>query len=79
MPPLVQASDFGKQLVCEYNPLGGITVDSFDITSINGIHTACDAKNIPLNDRKNRATQIREIATYGGECENNCPIWNFES
>lgn len=24
MPQLVQASDFGKQFGCEYNPLGGI-------------------------------------------------------
>jgi thioredoxin reductase len=46
MPQLVQASDFGKQLGCEYNPLGGITVDSFGRTNIKGIYAAGDASVI---------------------------------
>jgi thioredoxin reductase len=46
MPQLVQASDFGKQLGCEYNPFGGITVDSFGGTNIKGIYAAGDASVI---------------------------------
>ena len=46
MPQLVQASDFGKQLVCQYNPLGGISVDSFGRTNIKGIYVAGDASVI---------------------------------
>ena len=29
LPKLIQSSDFAKQLGCEYNPLGGISVDSY--------------------------------------------------
>ena len=46
MPQLIQASDFGKQLGCEYNPLGGIAVDSFGRTNIQGIYAAGDASVI---------------------------------
>jgi thioredoxin reductase len=46
MPQLVQASDFGTQLGCQYNPLGGITVDSFGRTNIKGIYAAGDASVI---------------------------------
>jgi thioredoxin reductase len=46
MPKLIQASDFGKQLGCEYNPLGGIAVDSFGRTNIQGIYAAGDASVI---------------------------------
>jgi thioredoxin reductase len=46
MPQLVQASDFGKQFGCEYNPLGGIIVDSFGRTNIKGIYAAGDASVI---------------------------------
>lgn len=46
MPQLVQASDFGKQFGCEYNPLGGIAVDSFGRTNIQGVYAAGDASVI---------------------------------
>ena len=46
MPQVVQASDFGKQLGCEFNPFGGITVDSFGRTNIKGIYAAGDASVI---------------------------------
>jgi thioredoxin reductase len=46
MPQLVQASDFGKQLGYEYNPLGGIIVDSLGRTKIKGIYAAGDASVI---------------------------------
>jgi thioredoxin reductase len=46
MPQLVQASDFGKQLGCQYNPLGGIVVDSFGRTNIQGVYAAGDASVI---------------------------------
>jgi thioredoxin reductase len=46
MPQLVQASDFGKQLGCQYNSLGGISVDSFGRTNIKGIYAAGDASVI---------------------------------
>ena len=46
MPQLIQASDFGKQLGCEYNPLGGIAVDSFGRTNIQGVYAAGDASVI---------------------------------
>jgi thioredoxin reductase len=46
MPQLVQASDFGTQLGCQYNPLGGIIVDSFGRTNIKGIYAAGDASVI---------------------------------
>jgi thioredoxin reductase len=43
MPQMIQASDFGKQLGCKYNSLGGIAVDSFGRTNIQGIYAAGDA------------------------------------
>ena len=46
MPQLIQSSDFGKQLGCEYNPLGGIAVNSFGRTNIQGIYAAGDASVI---------------------------------
>ena len=46
MPQLIQSSDFGKQLGCEYNPLGGISVDSFGRTNIQGVYAAGDASVI---------------------------------
>jgi len=42
-PQMIQASDFGKQLGCKYNSLGGIAVDSFGRTNIKGIYAAGDA------------------------------------
>jgi thioredoxin reductase len=46
MPQLIQASDFGKQLGCQYNPLGGIAVDSFGRTNIQGVYAAGDVSVI---------------------------------
>jgi thioredoxin reductase len=46
MPQLIQASDFGKQLGCQYNPLGGIVADSFGRTNIQGVYAAGDASVI---------------------------------
>ncbi len=46
MPQLIQASDFGKQLGCQYNPLGGIVVDSFGRTNTQGVYAAGDASVI---------------------------------
>jgi thioredoxin reductase len=46
MPNLIQSSDFGKQLGCEYNSLGGIAIDSFGRTNIQGIYAAGDASVI---------------------------------
>jgi thioredoxin reductase len=46
MSQLIQASDFGKQLGCQYNPLGGIIVDSFGRTDIQGVYAAGDASVI---------------------------------
>jgi thioredoxin reductase len=46
MPQLIQASEFGKQLGCQYNPLGGIVVDSFGRTNIQGVYAAGDASVI---------------------------------
>jgi thioredoxin reductase len=43
MPQMIQASDFGKQLGCKDNSLGGIAVDSFGRTNIRGIYAAGDA------------------------------------
>ena len=40
MPQLIQASDFGKQLGCQYNPLDGIVVDSFGRTNVQGVYAA---------------------------------------
>ncbi len=46
MPQLIQASDFGKELGCQYNPLGGIVVDSYGRTNIQGVYAAGDASVI---------------------------------
>ena len=46
MPQLIHASDFGKQLGCQYNPLGGIAIDSFGRTNIQGVYAAGDASVI---------------------------------
>src|SRR5215467_8710743 len=46
MPQLVQASDFGKQLGCQYNQLGGIVVDSYGRTNIQGVYATGDASVI---------------------------------
>jgi thioredoxin reductase len=46
MPQLVQSSDFGKRLGCEYNSLGGISVDSFGRTNVQGVYAAGDASVI---------------------------------
>jgi thioredoxin reductase len=46
MPQLVQSSDFGKQLGCQYNSLGGIAIDSFGRTNISGVYAAGDASVI---------------------------------
>jgi thioredoxin reductase len=45
-PQVIQASDVGKQLGCQYNPLGGIVVDSFGRTNIQGVYAAGDASVI---------------------------------
>src|SRR5215831_8493314 len=45
MPQLIQASDFGKQLGCQYNPRG-IVVDSYGRTKIQGLYAAGDASVI---------------------------------
>src|SRR6476646_5000402 len=45
-PQPVQASGFGKQLGCKYNPLGGIVVDLFGRTNIKGVYAAGDASVI---------------------------------
>jgi len=46
MPQLVQSSDFGERLGCKYNSLGGISVDSFGRTNVQGIYAAGDASVI---------------------------------
>lgn len=46
MPQLIQSSDFGKQLGCESNSLGGIAIDSFGRTNIQGVYAAGDASVI---------------------------------
>jgi thioredoxin reductase len=46
MPQLVQSSDFGKQLGCPYNSLGGIAIDPFGRTNIPGVYAAGDASVI---------------------------------
>jgi thioredoxin reductase len=40
---VIQSSDFGKQLGCEYNSLGGIAIDSYGRTNIQGVYAAGDA------------------------------------
>jgi thioredoxin reductase len=46
MPQAIQASGFGKQLGCQYNPLGGIVVDLFGRTNTQGVYAAGDASVI---------------------------------
>ncbi len=46
LPKLIQSSNFAKQLGCEYNPLGGISVDSYGRTNIQGVYAAGDASVI---------------------------------
>jgi thioredoxin reductase len=46
LPQLIQSSNFAKQLGCEYNSLGGITVDSYGRTNIHGVYAAGDASII---------------------------------
>jgi thioredoxin reductase len=46
MPQLIQASDFAKQLGCECNSLGGIAIDPFGRTNIQGVYAAGDASVI---------------------------------
>jgi len=38
LPQLIQSSNFAKQLGCEYNPLGGISADSYGRTNIQGVY-----------------------------------------
>jgi thioredoxin reductase len=46
LPQLIQSSNFAKQLGCEYNPLGGVSVDSYGRTNIQGVYAAGDASVI---------------------------------
>ena len=46
LPQWIQSSDFGKQLGCESNSLGGIAIDSFGRTNLQGIYAAGDASVI---------------------------------
>jgi thioredoxin reductase len=43
LPQPIQASDFAKKLGCEYNSLGGISVDFYGRTNIHGVYAAGDA------------------------------------
>jgi alkyl hydroperoxide reductase subunit AhpF len=43
---LIQSSDFGKQLVCEYSSLGGVAIDLYGRTNIQGVYAAGDASVI---------------------------------
>jgi thioredoxin reductase len=43
----IQSSDFGKELGCENNSLGGIATDSFGRTNITGVYAAGDASFAP--------------------------------
>lgn len=43
LPQPIQASDFAKKLGCEYNSLGGISVDFYGRTNIQGVYAAGDA------------------------------------
>jgi thioredoxin reductase len=43
----IQSSDFGKELECENNSLGGIATDSFGTTNITGVYAAGDASFAP--------------------------------
>ncbi len=46
LPQLIQSSNFAKELGCKFNSLGGISVDSFGRTNINGVYAAGDASVI---------------------------------
>lgn len=43
LPQPIQASDFAKKLGCEYNSLGGISVDFYGRTNVEGVYAAGDA------------------------------------
>ncbi len=43
LPQPIQASDFAKKLGCKYNSLGGISVDFYGRTNIQGVYAAGDA------------------------------------
>ena len=43
LPQPIQSSDFAKKLGCEYNSLGGISVDSYGRTNVQGVYAAGDA------------------------------------
>jgi thioredoxin reductase len=45
-PQPVQSSNFAKQLACDFNSLGGISVDSYGRTNIPGVYAAGDASVI---------------------------------
>ena len=65
MPQLIQASDFGKQLGCQYNPLDGIVVDSFGRTNVQGVYAAGDASIIaPAQLIIAAAEGVRAAAAY---------------
>jgi alkyl hydroperoxide reductase subunit AhpF len=46
MTQLIQSPEFGKKLGCENNSLGGIAIDLFGRTNIQGIYAAGDASVI---------------------------------
>jgi thioredoxin reductase len=46
LPQLVQSADFAKQLGCEFNSLGGISIDSYGRTNVKGVYAAGDASVI---------------------------------
>ena len=43
LPQPIQASNFAKKLGCEYNSLGGISVDFYGRTNVEGVYAAGDA------------------------------------
>ena len=43
LPQPIQASDFAKKLGCEYNSQGGILVDFYGRTNVQGVYAAGDA------------------------------------
>ena len=43
MSQVVQSSNLAKQLGCKNNPIGGISIDSFGRTNIEGVYAAGDA------------------------------------
>jgi thioredoxin reductase len=46
LPQWIQSSDFGKQLGCENNLMGGIATDSYGRTNIQGVYAAGDTSII---------------------------------